>query len=303
MTMHDTKANKTPVSCVIPTFSARHLLEKQKGSVLEALNDGDELLYVDDASTDDTTAWFQSTFEAAIHETPTALVFIGTWQFRNKTGPATCLALKKNLRFAAACNAGVKQAQHELIFLLNNDVYPESDVLDHLIPHFKKDDEVFAVGCLEYQGSERNGEPSGKNALFFERGLFQHSRASDMNAGETAWASGGSALFSKAKWQNLGGFDKIFYPAYWEDIDLSFRAKKQGWKVLFEPKAVVYHQHETSNASVFGMNKIALMSWRHAFVFTWKHASLPQKLTFLLWFPVWFWYYSKTWFKTIKRSE
>src|SRR5690606_24971349 len=127
----------------------------------------------------------------------------------------------------------------------------------------------------------------GKNVLWFEKGLFQHSKANNFESGETAWASGGSALFSIKKWLVLGGFDDLFYPAYWEDVDLSYRARQNGWKVLFNANAVVYHKHETTNTTVFGNKMIENISWSNSFKFAWKHSNILQKLQFMVWYPYW----------------
>jgi len=115
--------------------------------------------------------------------------------------------------------------------------------------------------------------------------MFIHSRASKLDSGETAWASGGSALFDLEKWKELGGFDIAFYPAYWEDIDLSMRARKKGWNILFCENAVVDHRHETTNASVFGQKKIDIMSWKNAYLFAWRHMTATQWLQHLIWLP------------------
>ncbi|MBD3279301.1 MAG: glycosyltransferase, partial [Candidatus Pacebacteria bacterium] len=188
-----------------------------------------------------------------------------------------------NQRFAQNVNGGVKLASGELILLLNNDVKPQSNILKYLLPHFQKEN-MFAVGCLEL---EPNGVKGGKNKLWFERGMFHHARASDFNSGPTAWVSGGSGLFARDKWLELAGFDPDYAPAYWEDVDLSFRARKKGWQVWFEPKAVVEHHHESTNLAEFGQKKIAQISWQNAQQFVWKNGSLSQKLQHLLWQPWW----------------
>jgi hypothetical protein len=123
--------------------------------------------------------------------------------------------------------------------------------------------------------------------LWFERGLFHHGRAREFSAGPTAWVSGGSGLFDRQKFLALGGFDERFTPAYWEDVDLSFRARQHGWYVGFEPKATVVHLHETTNKSAFGEARIQDMSWRNAFRFTWKNATWWQTIEHMCWLPYW----------------
>lgn len=256
---------KSAISILIPSFNGVELLRKHLPSILAQLQQGDEVIVIDDGSTDGTQEFVEK--------------IIRHQQVRAHR-------IEENVRFARAVNEGVSVAQHDFIFLCNNDVELQKDCLQVLRPYTEADS-LFAVGCLEFE-EKFGGEKSGKNKLWFARGLYQHSKADNFFSGETAWASGGSALFSKKKWEQLGGFDERFAPAYWEDVDLSFRACKQGWKVLFEEKAVVLHKHETTNASVFSKEQLEQSSWQHGQYFTWKHATLMQKVAFIIWWPYWF---------------
>jgi GT2 family glycosyltransferase len=276
------------VSIVIPSYKGVHLYEKNLQAVLDCMRDKDELIVVDDASgpEDDTIAWFEKKFQIKKQQFTefAADFYLGQHKSKNKTLRVVLLVNQVNQRFGASSNRGFAVAQNELVFLINNDVAPYQDCLQYLVPHFENS-QVFAVGCLEHE--THLGEIGGRNKLWFERGMFLHSRYKDMSLGETAWASGGSAMFRKSIFQEIGGFDKLYYPAYWEDIDLSFQARKRGYLVLFEPKAQVDHNHETTNKSVFGEKKMRDMSWRNAKKFTWKNANFWQKISFLLWQPYW----------------
>ncbi|MFH2118151.1 MAG: glycosyltransferase [Candidatus Paceibacterota bacterium] len=272
------------VSAVIPTFKGRHLLEKYLPAVIDCLQSGDELIVVEDTGPDDTVAWMRNRFKMKTIKAPTVGVkaYRGMAVDGSKKIDVLLLENIKNQRFGETSNRGVRAAKHDLIFLINSDVAPRKTVLKYLLPYFQ-DKDVFAVGPLEIE----HGKKSGKNKLWFERGMFIHSKADHFRSGPTAWVSGGSGVFDKQKWLAIGGFDKLFYPAYWEDIDLSFQARKRGWKVLFEPKAVVDHNHETTNASVFGQQKMERMSWNNATKFVWKNGDFWQKLAYLLWRPYW----------------
>ncbi len=272
----------SPVSIIIPTFNGKHLLEKHLPSVEAAARNGDEIVIIDDASKDTTAAWLIETYRLSPEGDSE---YQGLIRKGKKNIVIRLLQNRKNLRFGASVNYAVEQCFNDVFLLLNNDVEPKADVLTYLLPHFERHD-VFAVGCLEYESHEHINA-SGKSELWFERGLFQHRKADTVHMGKTAWVAGGSGLFSRKKWQELGGFDPIFYPAYWEDIDISHRARKKGWRVLFEPKAIVYHLHESTNKPVFGDNSMIKMSWKNADTFTWKHANYWQKVQYLLWRPFW----------------
>ncbi len=280
------------VSVIIPTFNGKKLLEKNISSIFESMRTGDELVIVDDASNDDTVDWLQSEFSLSKNEDRAEFdefVFDGTFEKKNKKILIKLIQNKTNLRFAASCNKGVKLSTHELVFVVNNDVKLKSNTLTTLVPYFLNHNgqahQIFGIGCLEEERKKGKIEYSGKNSLWFERGLFVHSKASEMITGETAWVSGGSGLFSKAKWQELQGFDRRFYPAYWEDIDLSARAKERGWQVLFDAEAVVEHHHESTNQTAFGQERINQMSFQNGMLFMWIHTNFVQKLQFLAWLP------------------
>lgn len=275
-----------PVSFIIPTYNGKKLLEKNLPAVLQAARLRDEVVIVDDASTDKTLVWLRSRYKLKLIKRHADF---DVWQaspgINGKRVQMTVVHNHTNLRFAASVNRGVELSHHPYVFLLNNDVKPHRDVLKYLLPHFQ-DPEIFAVGCHEHEAAQ-GGISGGKNQLWFERGLFQHARADDYETGSTAWASGGSALFDKAKWLELGGFDLAYYPAYWEDVDLSYRARLKGWKVWFEARAEVDHNHETTNADVFGQERIGRLSWQHAQYFTKKNGDWWQRLQYRLWQPYW----------------
>lgn len=278
------------ISVVIPSYKGVHLYQKNLQAVLDCMRAGDELIVVDDASgpDDDTIAWFEKKFavKQIAFQQFAADLYVGSYQQAKKSLKIVLLVNQQNQRFGASSNRGFQIAANELVFLINNDVAPFKDCLKYLLPHFDND-RVFAVGCLEHE--THLGEIGGRNKLWFERGMFLHSRLKNLSAGKTAWASGGSAMFRKSIFMKIGGFDKLYYPAYWEDIDLSFQARKLGYLVLFEPKAQVNHNHETTNKSVFGEQKMRVMSWRNAKKFTWKNGDLWQKISFLIWQPYWLW--------------
>lgn len=245
-------------SIIIPNYNGKQLLEKHLPQVLVAAK-GFEVIVVDDASTDDSVTFLT-------HEYP---------QVRVLENP-------KNSRFAHSCNQGVLAATTPVVVLLNNDVSPEPTLLDHLLPYFE-DETVFAVGCLEIND---NKVKSGRSGMQFSRGIFAHWRSNKQISGNTAWVSGGSGAFSRELWHKLGGMDTLFVPAYEEDRDLSYRALKSGYQVLFEQKAVVYHHHESTNRSALGKNLMLVTSHKNQLLFIWKNVSdLSMLVSHLLFLP------------------
>lgn len=243
------------VSIVIPNFRKLPLI-KHLPAVIKAAP-GVEIIVVDDASPDDAVEYLKKHF-------PQVKVVVN----------------QQNERFAVSCNHGFRAAKGEVVILLNSDVAPKLNFLTPLIKHFS-DPKVFAVSCLEIQ----KGGRSGRNQCQFKRGFLVHSAASVV-AGDNCWATGGSSAFDRKKYLQIGGMDRLYKPAYWEDIDLSWQAREKfGWKILFEPTSLVYHNHETTNVSVFGLRKMEQMAMRNQFLFVWKNIRGRRLLEHCLWLP------------------
>lgn len=232
-----------PISVVIPNYNGAHLLQKHLPAVLRECSPKDEVVVVDDASTDSSLAVLKDLF-------PTVKV----------------VSLKENKRFAHACNIGVSHASNSLVILLNSDVAPRSGAFK-VLEEALKDSSLFAVGCKEFAGSE----VSGRSCARIERGLFLHAKHPTQITGHSAWSSGGSMAFRKEVWLELGGMDSLFRPAYYEDIDLCYRAWQKGWRVVFDDRARIDHVHESTNKAAFGAWKIRVMAQKNAFLFFWKN--------------------------------
>lgn len=249
------------ISVIIPNFNGRLLLAKNLPDVVKNCP-GCEIIVVDDASTDDSAQLVRKNFKGV-----------------------KLLVNKNNLGFAKSVNRGVEESAGELIILLNSDVAPREDFLKFALAHFK-DKKVFAVGLADQSHENNKIITRGRGGAKFEKGLVRHFAAKN-ESGETLWVSGGSGLFDKKKFQELGGLDPIFAPFYWEDIDLGYRAQKAGFICLFEPKAKVDHFHEEGAIKKsFSPFFIKTVSYKNQFLFVWKNISDYWLLTqHLLWFP------------------
>ena len=98
--------------------------------------------------------------------------------------------------------------------------------------------------------------------------------------------SGCSVAFSKDKLLKLGGYDELFNPFYWEEVDLSYRAWKRGWKILFEPESLVYHQTHSTISDVCSKQYITKISERNRYILVWKNISDKKMLFYhFAWVP------------------
>lgn len=182
---------------------------------------------------------------------------------------------EKNVGFSKTVNRGIIASTQNLIMLLNSDVKLIDDSYEKAVSEFGKDDNLFALSFIQI---EKNGKLVGKNEIYFEKGFYNHRKNEDNQMGENGWAEGGAALFDTKKLKQLKGFDEIFSPFYWEDIDLSYRAKKMGWKILFYPTVKVEHHHESTIAKYHKSDRIKTIAMRNQFLFTWKNLDSNDKL-------------------------
>ena len=250
------------VSIVIPNWNGKGLLEKNLPKVVAAAKDA-EILVVDDGSTDDSVVFVKKNYE--------------------KIG---IIAKKNHEGFASSVNAGVAAANGDIVVLLNTDVVPEENFLPPLVSHFAND-KVFAVGCMDKSKEGDTIVLRGRGLAKWQRGFFIHERG-EVNASDTAWVSGGSGAFRKSMWSGLGGMDPLFNPFYWEDIDLSYRGRKAGYALLFEPKSVVWHFHEEGKIKhSFTKTRVAVVAYRNQFTFIWKNISdVGFLLSHTFWVPI-----------------
>ncbi len=176
----------------------------------------------------------------------------------------------QNLGFAGAISKGIEAAKHAYVFLLNNDVLLHDNAFLNALTHFKKDKDLFAVSFCQ---TEKNGAQVGRNAIFWQKGFFQHRGFDSTKSGFTGWAEGGSMLVDKNKYFKIGGFDVGYSPFYWEDIDLSYRAWRSGYTVLFDAQIVVQHHHESTISTHFSSSRIRSISYRNQFLTIWKNIT------------------------------
>lgn len=248
-------------SIVIPNFNGKNLLEKNLIKVKEAAED-EEIIVVDNNSQDKSIDYIRNNFPEVklVEET-------------------------KEQGFASSINRGVDKASGDVIVLLNTDIVPEKGFLNPLLKHFSNP-QVFAVGCLDKSYEKGKIAARGRGVAHFIKGMFIHARG-EVDKTDTFWVSGGSGAFRKSIWETLGGMDEVFNPFYYEDIDLSYKAVKSGYKILFEKESVVNHYHEEGVIKKsFSESEIKTIAYRNQFLFVWKNITDPRFLfQHFLWLP------------------
>ncbi len=263
------------ISIIIPNYNGEKILQKNLPHVLAAVKEYKkgkvEIIIPNDPSTDNSR-------EVIKH-------FIDSLKGTTIVGKTIDNTNKKEAGFSKNVNRGVKLSTGDVLILLNSDVRPHSNFLEPLLVHFA-DDSVFAVGCMDESIEEGKKVLRGRGIGSWQRGFLHHG-AGSLDKTNSLWVSGGSGAFRKQIWDKIGGLDNLFNPFYWEDIDLSYRALKSGYQVLFESKSVVIHEHEEGAIKTkFTPKHIQKIAYRNQFFFIWKNITEPGLLTsHILWLP------------------
>ncbi len=238
---------------VIPNWNGRDLLEKYLPSVVDAAErvPGSEVIVVDNGSTDGSAAFIAERF-------PRVRV----------------VALDRNLGFGGGSNAGFRAARHDVVVLLNSDMRVDPDFLQPLLDGFT-DDKVFSVSCqIFFSDPNKPREETGLTEFWWERGSLRVRHRTDPAISELypcAYGGGGSCAFDRRKFWELGGFDELLAPFYLEDTDLGYLAWKRGWKNLYQPASVVYHEHRGTIGRRFSEAYIQGVLKKNFLLFAWKN--------------------------------
>ena len=157
----------------------------------------------------------------------------------------------ENLFFLRNCNYAAQYAVGKYIVFLNNDtqvcynwLYPLSHLLDMdktigligsklLFP----DGTVQEAGGLVFRDGSAANYGRGKNPRLLELNYVR----------EADYISGASIMIRRGLWNEIGGFDERFAPAYCEDSDLAFEVRKRGYRVVYQPASEVIHFEGVSN--------------------------------------------------------
>jgi GT2 family glycosyltransferase len=160
---------------------------------------------------------------------------------------------QKNLGFLRSCNSAAAAASGEYLYLLNNDTILAAGAIDELVDFAERTPDAGLVGSRLLYPDGRLQEAGGivwDDASAWNYGRFDHpGRPEYQYVREADYISGASILVPRRVWDELGGFDEIYAPAYCEDSDLAFRVRGIGKKVYFQPASSVYHFEGVSHGT------------------------------------------------------
>lgn len=189
----------------------------------------------------------------------------GSFDFIQSQYPSVeLLPQDHNLGFAAGVNVGIRRAIESgfsYVALFNNDATAHKDWLKHLVLSLDSNLKAGIVTCKLLSSDKKSVDSTGELfstwGLPYPRDRGKKSDEAHNSPEEIFGASGGASLYRVLMLQEIGLFDEDFF-AYYEDVDISFRAQLAGWKVLYEPKAEAYHQTGTTSGRVKGFTTLQM---------------------------------------------
>ncbi|MCX7626737.1 MAG: glycosyltransferase family 2 protein [Candidatus Sumerlaeaceae bacterium] len=262
------------VVVVIVNYNGATVLEECLRSLERSTYKHYDVIVVDNASTDNSIAMVERDFPAV-----------------------QLLTLDSNTGFAGGNNAGIQVAMArgaDYIFVLNNDTTVHADCIAKLVERIEESPKIGAVSplILFTNPADRIWSAGGSYNLWY--GTARHFGLR-RRAESTRWkqvrpisfATGCAVLYRCEALKEVGTFDESLF-MYAEDSDLSYRLRKAGWLLVFEPQALVWHKEAWTTQRTIGREWGLRLCVRNILRVHAKHARWYHKLTFYPCF-VWRW--------------
>lgn len=208
------------------------------------------------------------------------------------------IANQTNLGFSGGNNVGIKKALArgaKFVLIINNDTIVDVKMLENLLNANKIGDIIcpkiyFAKGYEFHKRRYENkdlgnviwyagGKIDWQNILGIHIGVDQVDIGQFNKRGETDFATGACMLIKKDVFEKIGLLDEKFF-LYLEDMDFCVKAKKAGFKIIYEPKAFLWHKNAASSGGS-GSNVQDYYITRNRLLFAAKHATLRTKFAVL----------------------
>ncbi len=245
-------------SIVIPVYNhCAHTLACLRALAAHPPQADCEILVIDDGSSDETRRWMPA---------------IGGLRYHVRA---------QNGGFIAACNDGLRLSRGDYVVLLNNDTVPQPGWLDALLDTFSRMPEAGLVGAQLLYPDGRLQESGGvvfRDGSCWSYGRFESAEDPRFSAlRDTDYCSGAVLAIPRALFEQLGGLDTRYAPAYYEDTDLAFKVRAAGRRVLVQPASRVVHDEGTSNGTDTGSGvKAYQVRNQQVFAAKWQQALAAQ---------------------------
>ena len=210
-----------------------------------------------------------------------------TAQFKAHYPDVKVIISEENLGFAGGNNLGIKQANGDFLFFVNNDTVFTDGLIESLLQRFDTPN-VGAVGpkihyfdhpgVIQFAGFTKVSPITGRNKTIGqnEADNGQHDQALEM-----PYIHGAAMMLSKAVIEKIGGMPEDFF-LYYEELDWCEQVRRAGYQIFYEPKALIFHKESMAVNKLNHLKNYYLT--RNRILFMRRNASPAQLLAFSLFF-------------------
>ncbi len=189
-----------------------------------------------------------------------------------------------NRGFIASCNRGAEKARGKYLVFLNNDTLVTDSWLSALMETFTEEPRAGIVGSKLIYPDGRLQEAGGiiwRDASGWNYGKSDDPAKPEYNyLREVDYCSAAALMIPKSLFQNVGGFDSRYAPAYYEDTDLAFKVHQAGCKVLYQPLSeVIHYEGATGGTDLSSGTKKHQEINRSTFAETWTAELMAKPAT------------------------
>ena len=253
------------LSVVIPTWNSATHLETCLTSLARQSYRARDIFIVDNGSTDDTCRLA-----------------------RRDDLPLTLVCHSTNIGFCRAVNHGIRASSGTWVLVLNSDTELTPGTLAALsAAAVRLDPSVGMIGGKLLRMDRRTLDSTGlvlsRAWRFFDRGAGEPDHGQYDASGEVWGVCAAAALYRRAMLEAIAEGDTYFDERFFalvEDVDLTLRARRAGWRAWYEPRAVIYHAR---NGSGLSRRVRQALSLRNRYYLLWKHATRRSLVADLPW--------------------
>ncbi len=253
------------ISIIIPNWNGKGHLDNCISSLLSQTYKNYEIILVDNGSSDGSVEYVKAQYPSV-----------------------KIIENSHNLGFAQGTNVGIRASKGDYIVTLNNDTKADSRFLEELAKAAEIKDDIGMCApkvrffhnpeVIDSTGILIHFDGSGLNRGFKEIDTGQYDEIV-----EVFGASAGAALYKKKMLDEIGLFDDDFF-AYYEDLDLAWRARLAGWRSIYVPSALVYHVHSATGVSYSPFKSFHIQ--RNRFFVVMKNFPIKMALIAILFTPI-----------------
>ncbi|MDX1613303.1 MAG: glycosyltransferase [Candidatus Promineifilaceae bacterium] len=251
------------VSVIVPTRNGRRHLAECLPTIQAQSYPNVEMVVVDDHSTDGTLSFLQSDFPDVI-----------------------LVQSQAGSNFSTSCNLGVQHASGDFYFFLNNDTVLDPNCIQELVGAYGQSDNVAGVAAM----MRFYHHPAFVNGLGTQQRRFGFGQDIGIGAldvgqfeklDEVPAVCFGAALVPRQAWRQVGPLDER-YQFYYEDADWSFRARRQGMRLVPAPEALVFHKFSATMKDSPAAFKIRLATRNRLWFVTKNYPAAETALQLML---------------------